>query len=189
MKDVISRKIEIVVGLGNPGDAYKYTYHNLGFLALEYLALKIKKETGFDLKFKTSKSKKFSHAKACGIIFLKPLTFMNEVGQAVKTALKFFKIPKEKMLVIHDESDLNLGDYRFSFNRGSAGHRGVESIIKEIGSKSFVRLRIGVRHKESKSIRMPALRFILKKISPLDRKILYSVLGAAMEKLAVNEKP
>ena len=182
-----SRKIEIVVGLGNPGDVYKDTYHNLGFLALEYLALKIKKEMNSDLKFQTSKSKKFSYAKAYGIIFLKPLTFMNETGQAVKTALKFFKIPKEKMLVIHDESDLNLGDYKFSFNRGSAGHHGVESIIREVGSKSFMRLRIGVRHKES--IRMPALRFILKKISPLDRKILYSVLGAAMEKLALNEKP
>lgn len=182
-----SRKIEIVVGLGNPGDVYKDTYHNLGFLALEYLALKIKKETGSDLKFQTSKSKKFSHAKAYGIIFLKPLTFMNEAGQAVKTALKFFKIPKEKMLVIHDESDLNLGDYKFSFNRGSAGHRGVESIIREVGSKSFVRLRIGVRHKESR--RVPAGEFILKKISPRERKILYSVLGAAMEKLVVNEKP
>lgn len=182
-----SRKIEIVVGLGNPGDDYKDTYHNLGFLALDYLALKIKKEMNSDLKFQTSKSKKFSHAKAPGVILLKPLTFMNEAGQAVKTALKFFKIPKENMLVIHDESDLNIGDYKFSFNRGSAGHRGVESIIKELGSKSFMRLRIGVRHKEN--TRTPALKFILKKISPLDRKILYSILGAAIEKLALNEKP
>jgi len=92
---------------------------------------------------------------------------MNESGKAVKEAVKYFRAKPEEILIIHDDSDIELGKYKISFGRGSAGHQGVESIIKSLGTKNFWRLRIGIRRTKRKK----AGEFVLKKITPADKLV------------------
>lgn len=96
---------------------------------------------------------------------------MNESGQFVKKALKKSGAKPEELLIVHDDSDITLGNYKLSLNRSAAGHHGVENIIKALGTKAFWRLRIGIRPLEEK-IRQKSEKFVLKKISTLDKKIL-----------------
>lgn len=133
----------LLVGLGNPGSQYGYTRHNVGFAALDRLALKL----GLDF----IPHKKFpSYEIASGFmrsipaILLKPLTYMNRSGEAVAPVLNFYKIPLDKLLVVHDDLDLLLGSLKFVQGGGTGGHKGIRSIIMSIGSKEFPRLKIGI---------------------------------------------
>lgn len=110
----------IVVGLGNPGEQYERTRHNAGRMTADFAASKIG-----------------------GIKVVTPDTFMNESGKAVAKAVKSKKAA-EKLIVIYDDLDLPLGSMKISYNRGSGGHRGVESIIKSLKTREFIRIRIGV---------------------------------------------
>ncbi|GAI34898.1 unnamed protein product [marine sediment metagenome] len=139
----------LIVGLGNPGIKYKRTRHNIGFQVLD----KFQRENDFpDFKF----SKKFNaliSEKNIGkekIILAKPKTFMNNSGQSVKKITRYYSLPFINLIVVHDDIDLPLEKIRISKKRGSAGHKGVESIIKELGNKNFVRLRVGIQPKRGK---------------------------------------
>src|SRR3989344_5953075 len=148
---VASSKYRLIVGLGNPGEGYESTYHNVGFLFIDFLS----KEALF------KSAKHFEYAEIGDTILVKPLTFMNESRRAVSSAAKRFKSKPQEMLIIHDDADIELGKYKVSTGRGSAGHKGVESIMKALGTKDFSRLRIGIRPK----IRARAGDFVLKRIS------------------------
>ena len=133
----------LLVGLGNPGPQYRHTRHNVGFAALDRLALQ------FGLDF--IPHKKFPPYESVsgfitGIpaILLKPLTYMNRSGDAVASVLNFYKIPLDKLLVVHDDLDLPLGSLKFAQGGGTGGHKGIRSIIGSIGSKEFPRLKIGI---------------------------------------------
>ena len=168
-------KIKIVVGLGNPGRAYECTYHNVGLLALETLSTKA---------FRRLLSKHFSFSTTGAFTLVKPLTYMNLSGAAVRAALLYFNVKPESMLVVHDDSDIPLGAYKFSFGRGAAGHRGIESLIRELGTKDFWRFRVGIRKTAGK-----ARSFVLRKIAPADKKVIYSVFRGLTEKLTRKESP
>ena len=133
----------LFVGLGNPGQQYEKTRHNIG---REMLALWFKKAPQFNgagLTYEKKWNALFAkHKKA---VLLLPETFMNNSGKATGPATKFFKIKPAHIIVLHDDSDIELGKYKISFDRSSAGHKGVESIIKELKTKNFWRLRIGIR--------------------------------------------
>ena len=139
-------------------------------------------------------------------VFVRPLLFMNESGAVVQAALKFFNIKPEKFLVIHDDSDIEIGSYKISFGRGAGGHHGAKSIIQKLKTKDFWRLRIGIRpaadkrgtetrinadnvrdnqrnHPRKSAPRARAGDFVLKKISPTDEKILYSTFRDIENKL------
>ncbi|MFA6322743.1 MAG: aminoacyl-tRNA hydrolase [Candidatus Buchananbacteria bacterium] len=155
--------MKLIVGLGNPGKRYEPTWHNVGFLALD--KFKSSKDDAF-LNYKCSK--KFQ-AQICEgsylaekIILAKPQTFMNLSGQAVKAISTFYKIKPEDIWLIHDDLDLPLGQIRISHNASAAGHKGVQSVIDEIGTKNFVRFRIGIKTETPKKI--PAQDFVLQKI-------------------------
>ncbi len=175
----------LIIGLGNPGKEYKKTYHNIGLSAIDFLKI---------TKFQISASKKFEYAKINGRIFVKPLSFMNESGKTVAETIKYFsakseKIKTEEILVVHDDSDIELGKYKLSFGRTSAGHLGVESIIKELKTKNFWRLRIGVRKKtglSAKIQRTKAGEFVLKKISSPDMKIFNILLPSLARDRALS---
>lgn len=169
----MSPKIKLIAGLGNPGEEFKNSYHNVGFLALDLLAKNFSVK-----KFKKSRQSPFAYFKKNSLILLKPLTFMNESGKAIAAAAKFFKIKPEEILIIHDDSDIYLGDFKLSFNRGSAGHRGIESIIKYLKGKNFWRLRIGIRSAELQ--RKKAGEFVLSKMKKNEKKKIYSVLLKAV---------
>jgi len=180
-------KRKLIFALGNPGKEYAKTYHNVGALALAALA-----EKEEDLSpWKVSPRGSFEYAKgrAGARIFVKPLTFMNESGYALRETLRFFKAKKEDLVVIHDESDLPLGTVRLARVSGPAGHRGVSSLLAELGTNEVARIRIGIRRESTRPI--PAKRIVLRTISKTDENTLYSIfeeVGAMIEKVIANEQ-
>ncbi len=165
-------KPRLIVGLGNPGKEHKKTYHNAGFLFIDFLL----ENQNYNSKFKNGKY--FNYLKIDENILIKPKTFMNESGKAVKEAIKHFKAKPEELLIVHDDSDIELDKYKISFGRGSAGHRGVQSIIDALNTKNFWRLRIGIGKKKGdkrQTTIKKAGEFVLKKISKEDLKILEKV--------------
>ena len=168
----------IIIGLGNPGTEYENTYHNAGFLAVNALIHALSPENPANwIKHKEI----FEYATAGEIIFIKPCTFMNESGRAVREAMKKFGVAASSLspasrtlLVIHDDSDLTIGNYKISFGRGAAGHKGVQSIINALKTNAFRRLRIGIRPvRESK--RQKAGEFALKQITKNDRGTIQKI--------------
>lgn len=151
----------LIVGLGNPGVEYKNTYHNAGAQALSAIAtlLASGQEAHWD-----SYKKLFIYAQIPGWIFVTPLAFMNTSGIAVREAAKKFNIPANRIILLHDDSDLPLGTWKISRGRGAAGHHGVESAIAALGTNDFVRIRIGIRP-ENERVRKKAEEFVLRKIT------------------------
>jgi PTH1 family peptidyl-tRNA hydrolase len=134
-----------IVGLGNPGDEYKRTRHNIGWIVLE----SILEKRNFS---KLVQSSKYTGLIAQGVIsgtnvgFLFPTTYMNSAGTSVMKYLKDTGGPST-LIVVHDEIDIPFGDVKVSYDRGSGGHNGVKSVIDAVGSKQFVRIRVGIGQK------------------------------------------
>jgi PTH1 family peptidyl-tRNA hydrolase len=131
----------LVVGLGNPGSFYAETGHNLGFRVIEKLCHR----AGISLN--TSEYQSLSGKGIVGgqeVILAKPLTFVNSSGQAVRLLLRGGKLGIEDIIIICDDSNLKLGQIRIRVKGSSGGHRGLESIIQEIGTHDFIRVRIGI---------------------------------------------
>jgi len=169
------KNIKLVVGLGNPGDKYKDTYHNVGFMLVDFL-LKNAPENEFGELPKWESAKSFRYIKTGNLILAKPDTFMNNSGSSIKELLRYFKLKPEEILVIHDDADIALGEYKFLFGRGSAGHKGVDSIINLLGTKDFYRLRIGIRKRAGR-----AQEFVLSKIGNKDNDLLNQVFKEILE--------
>lgn len=133
--------MKLVVGLGNPGKQYELTRHNIGFIIIDMVCKDLKIDiikSKFDgLYVKTVVNNQ-------DVIFLKPLTFMNLSGKCVSKFINYFKIQPQDVLIIHDEVDLNFGEFKYKQNFGAAGHNGVKSIFHETNNKTYQRLRIGV---------------------------------------------
>lgn len=157
------KSIKLVIGLGNPGQEYENTYHNAGNKFVDFLKNKL---AGDDVLYK--KEKVFEYVKIGGLTLAKTLVFMNESGLAVKKAAVFTKARPEEILVVHDDSDLNIGDQKISLNRGTGGHKGVENAAQSLKTKNFWRLRIGIRPEEKN--RSKAGSFVLKNISNANLK-------------------
>jgi len=169
--------MKLVIGLGNPGDKYQNTWHNLGFLALE----EIRRSQGFpafksDKKLKAEISVgKIGREK---IILAQPQTFMNNSGEAAAALINYYKMKIEDLIVIHDDVDLPLGKIRIIQNSSSGGHNGVQSIIDYLNNKKFLRIKIGCRSDKTEVI--GTLDYVLKKIDK-DNEIL---AAAAIKKAA-----
>jgi PTH1 family peptidyl-tRNA hydrolase len=164
---------KLIIGLGNPGAEYENTYHNVGALAVEELAGASSEGRG--LNWKTHK-KIFSYlsnlqSPISNLIFIRSLVFMNESGLAAKEALKKFNAVPEDLIVIHDDSDLVLGEFKISRGQSSAGHKGVQSVIDHLGTSEFERIRIGIREQR----REKAGEFVLNQITPRDKAMLEKV--------------
>ena len=134
----------IIVGLGNPGARYEMTRHNAGFLAIDLLAI----EEGFDvkrLKHHALVAETTISGKKC--LVMKPQTMMNNSGEAVGEASKFYKIPPERIIVLYDDISLDVGKTRIRRKGSAGGHNGIKSIIAHLGSEDFPRVKIGVGKK------------------------------------------
>lgn len=175
----------LVAGLGNPGIKYKSTRHNIGFEIVDQLQENWKSIYNFSdwnlsQKFNSDLSEgKISDKK---IILAKPTTYMNGSGIAVRKIFKFHKIPYRGIIIIHDDFDLPLGAIRESYGRGSAGHKGVESIITTLGTKNFTRIRIGI--KPNKELPPKSLdKFALGKFTATEKKQAEEVVKEAINKI------
>lgn len=133
--------MKIIVGLGNPGKKYQKTRHNIGACIVEKFG-----EKG-DAPFRSSNlSAKLANMAAFEepVLLVVPKTFMNNSGEAVRRVIDYYKTDPASLLVVHDDLDLSLGQIRFSQSSSSGGHKGVDSVIESVGSKSFGRMRLGI---------------------------------------------
>ena len=182
-RDDIIKCMVLILGLGNPGPKYKFTRHNIGFIVLDKFA----KKNEFP---NWEKSKKINCLYAWGLIvnkeieLVKPLTYMNNSGKAAKYVTKKHNLSAENIFVVHDDIDLPLGKIRISRGRGAAGHKGVESIIKEIGTKNFVRFRIGIQPKFGKP-KNPE-KFVLQKFNKEEEKIVKELVKKTVEAIEIT---
>jgi PTH1 family peptidyl-tRNA hydrolase len=165
----------LIIGLGNPDPALETTYHNVGALAVQWIAEHAVENSGAAgaLKFRTHKDI-FAYAKSGSIIFIRPLVFMNESGRAAKDAMRAFDAGAKDIIVIHDDSDIVIGDFKRATGGGSAGHNGVKSVIDHLHTEDFARIRIGIRA-TSEAHRKKAGDFVLSPITATDKKILEAV--------------
>jgi len=151
--------MKLIVGLGNPGRQYKKTRHNIGFMVLDALVNKENLEFNKKEKFKGE----ICHTTIRGqdVMLLKPLTYMNNSGEAVQLIKQFYQINDEDILVIHDDLDLPTGKIRVRQKGSSGGHKGIKSIIDHLKSESFHRIRIGI----GKSDIIPVIDYVLENFS------------------------
>ena len=139
-RDRVSTLDFLVAGLGNPGREYARTRHNLGWLVVDELARRL----GASFRAKFSGRVAETRLREQKIALLKPETFMNESGRSIGAAVRFFKLPSESLVVVHDDVDLEPGRLQARAGGGLAGHNGLRSIAEALGSRDFLRLRIGV---------------------------------------------
>lgn len=162
--------MQLVVGLGNPGPKYAGNRHNVGFMAVDRLAERLR-AGAFRDKFSGS----FVRLNSPDVVLLKPLTFMNLSGESVQAAMTFFKVALPDVIVIHDELDVPFGEARLKSGGGAAGHNGLKSIMQHCGGDGFVRLRIGIGRPRSGEV----AGYVLSDFSSSERAELPDVLDQA----------
>jgi peptidyl-tRNA hydrolase, PTH1 family len=161
----------LIVGLGNPEKKFEETWHNLGQEVLNFVHQKWQKDYFFS---DWEKIKKLDNLISKGeiekesIILAKPLNFMNLSGKSVKKLTSYYKKSVKSLIIIHDDLDLSFGKIKIVKNRGSAGHKGVESIITELKNSNFIRIRIGIKTGNQK-IKNPE-KFVLQKFNKKEAK-------------------
>jgi len=175
MLDSLNKENTLIVGLGNPVLAYRHNRHNVGFMVVDTLADKL------EIPLKRVKFKaQIGNGKLGDIpvIIAKPLTFMNNSGEAVAPLVRYFKVPLERLLVIHDDMDLPLGTLRMRPSGGSAGHNGMLSIFDKLGTNAIPRLRVGIGRPPG---RMDPADYVLQDFSRSEEELLNMVITQACE--------
>ena len=173
----------IIIGLGNPGEKFKNTRHNIGFMVLDKFAEK-NDFPEFKLSKKFSAEISFGNFGEQKVLLAKPQTFMNNSGKSVKSLIRNSKFEiRNSVVVVHDDIDLPVGKIKIVKERGSAGHKGVKSIIKNIGNEGLIRIRIGIQSCSPNHRTKKAKGVVLKKFSKDEQKILEKTLAKAAEAL------
>lgn len=167
--------MKLIVGLGNPGKEFAANRHNLGFRCINHLA----KAHGIGVDKRQCQAQ-LGQGRIAGVpvVLAKPKTYMNLSGQAVHSMMERFKARREDLVVIHDDLDLPLGRIRIYANGGPGGHKGVESIIAALGSRDFVRIRVGVGRPPAG---MDPVDFVLLDFTPAERPIVEEAIARVGE--------
>lgn len=176
--------MKLIIGLGNPGEQYESTRHNLGFVVVDELKRKLDKGTW-------EQNKKFKaelHKVSEDLLLVRPQTYMNLSGLSVASLKNFYKIDPKDIIVIHDELDLLLGKIKVRLGGGAGGHHGVESIIEKLGTDQFIRLRLGIGTKEGflgehKRTSFNAEHFVIDAFHPTERSKVKSMIKHALKAL------
>lgn len=164
----------LIVGLGNPDREYRGNRHNVGFMVLDHLAARL------DVSFSRLKMNAMMTAVRHGeerLILIKPQTYMNLSGGPVSSFLRFYKLPRENLLVVYDDVDLPFESLRLKPNGGDAGQKGVRSIIEKLGTQDFPRLRVGIGRPPG---RMPVSSYVLQDFSKSEQELLPFVLDQSV---------
>ena len=184
-------KIKIIIGIGNPDKQYYNTRHNIGFMLLDSMAKKCGTDN-FEFEKKINADVLKCRLNEKSIILAKPQTFVNKSGETVKKALAFYKLKPEQILIIHDDLDIEFGNSKFSFGKDSAGHKGVDSIIKSLKTNKFGRLRMGIansllkkaRHQKTLEAKKRKVGdFVLSRFTPTEQKEIQVVFKNSFEKI------
>lgn len=174
----MSEKLQLIVGLGNPGQQYAATRHNVGVWCIESLCKQFRVDLKLESKFKAQIAK--VNLEQQNVLLAIPTTFMNESGFPVRALSQFYKIKPEEMLIIHDELDLPAGVARYKFDGGHGGHNGLRDILLLLDSARFNRLRIGIgrpTHKDQVS------NYVLNAPSKHDEQLITSSIEKALIEL------
>ena len=163
--------MKIIVGLGNPGDKYVENRHNVGQMVVDRIQGAESREQG------------------AGSRFLKLETFMNKSGEAIKKALDFYKLTPSDLILVHDDLDIRLGDFKIEVGRGPKQHNGVISVEEELGTKDFLRVRVGVDNRDQRTeIREPGDKYVLADFSNDEKKVLDGVIEKILEELKTRHE-
>lgn len=165
--------MKLIVGLGNPGKEYEGTRHNVGFSFIDfYLG---------NVSFKEKNTAMIYEKDINGekVIFMKPLTFMNESGLAVRKYVNYYKINIDDILIIYDDMDFEVGTFKIKKNGSAAGHNGIKSIISHLGTEEFKRIRIGISRNKNDKVNYVLGKFSKEDIEKLD--VVYKKVGNALD--------
>jgi PTH1 family peptidyl-tRNA hydrolase len=173
---------QLIVGLGNPEAKYEQTRHNIGFMAIDALARSWQLNWSENRKFQGW----FTEGTIAGVNkvkLLKPTTYMNRSGTAIRAAIDWYKLPPESVLSIYDEMDLPLGKLRLRLSGSAGGHNGMKSAISHLGTQNFPRLRIGIGRSNGNS---DSISHVLGKFSATEMEIVTSTLDLVVKAVEVS---
>ncbi len=163
----------VVAGLGNPGRRYSRTRHNIGFMITDAIA----GEFGIELKKQESCLAGMGSIEDNEVILMEPLTFMNRSGLAVKELMEQYHVPHERLIVLHDDIDMETGKLKIRRRGSSGGHKGIESILHSIGTGDFVRVKIGIGREEG----IPVEDYVLSKFRTDEIPVIHEAIRKASE--------
>ena len=163
--------MKLIAGLGNIGDKYIFTRHNAGFMLIDSIAI------NEGLTFRENSRLKCFITNIGDCYLIKPTTFMNLSGEAVKAVMDYYKIPIQNVLIVYDDLSLELGKIRFRPNGSDGGHNGIKSVIKHLGTQDIARLKIGIGPQPN----IPSEVFVLQNFSKEELEVLKSTLSKAKE--------
>jgi PTH1 family peptidyl-tRNA hydrolase len=182
--------MKLIIGLGNPGEEYEGTRHNVGFIVLDQIAKDSGSKFSMETKFNAEVAK--SKVDDISVVLAKPHTFVNKSGEAVRKLKLFYKAKPEDIIVVQDDLDKEFGTFKLSFAKDSGGHRGIQSIIDNLKTNKFWRLRIGTANRKLATARDNSLkvkkeavgRFVLSKFTPTEQAELKKLIKKAVERLS-----
>jgi peptidyl-tRNA hydrolase, PTH1 family len=169
----------LIAGLGNPGQQYAGNRHNVGYLCCDEIAGRL------GVSFKRDRSRALAATgtlAGASVVLAKPMSFMNASGGAMAALRSFYKIPSDRIIVIHDELDLPFGAVRLKLGGGDNGHNGLRSVTAALGSREYHRIRIGIGRPPG---RMDPADFVLRDFSAAERKELPEILGRAADSVQI----
>jgi PTH1 family peptidyl-tRNA hydrolase len=175
---------QLIVGLGNPEPKYDKTRHNIGFDAVDALARRAQSSWNENRRFQAL----FAEAqgsKGDKLRLLKPLTYMNRSGQAIRAAMDWYKLPPESVLIIYDDMDLPVGRLRLRLSGSAGGHNGIKSAIAHLGTQNFPRLRIGIGKSGTEK---DSVSHVLGKFSPHETQLMSEVLQLVVDAVELSLK-
>lgn len=176
----------LIIGLGNPGDEYLHTRHNIGREVVEMF----RKTFDFPIfRFEKKWNAQISEGKIGKekIVLVLPNTFMNKSGTAAGTLARFYKIKPADVILVHDDADIALGSAKLSFGKRSAGHKGVESVIRALKTNEFWRFRLGIASKRD----VPAEKLVLRTFTPDEQRVVKKIIKKTMDAIekTITESP
>jgi PTH1 family peptidyl-tRNA hydrolase len=171
--------MKLIVGLGNPGRAYTNNRHNIGFICLNHFART--HAVKFDRKQGRARIG-MGRVAENEVVLAKPQTYVNLSGKSVSQLVKRFKISLDDLVIIHDDLDLPLGKIRLSYSSSSGGHKGIDSIIKELGSQNFTRIRVGIGRPDKAEISEDEIiAYVLSDFTPEQKQAIAKVIPKVTE--------
>lgn len=173
--------MKLIVGLGNFEDKYLFTRHNVGFMAVDFLAASYNQTFKADKKLKSLITKFKLNGE--DVILVKPLTYINLSGEAVSAVMSFYKIDIKDVLIVFDDLSIDLGKLRFRASGSDGGHNGIKSIIQHLGTKNFSRLKIGIGPQPN----IPSEAFVLQNFSKEELESLKAILKQPMIEFYLKE--
>ena len=169
--------MKLIIGLGNPGSKYDNTRHNIGFSMLDYYLKSLNIDVNWSKGFNGLYFQTFINNQK--VLFVKPQTFMNKSGSCVRQFVDYYNIPIEDILVISDDLDLNIGNFKIKANGSCGGHNGLRDIEKELGTNEYKRLKIGISNDKT----VDSINYVLGKFSDDENNVLKELFNSLVDVL------